>query len=162
LDPSYDQYRFETAVDEFHSYLHNKTSDTEETIDQYAFGTNYWQYQAKMWDWESFAQGTKRQNFDRFLHQPAIRTINNTVYEELKQIGGGKALLSMGDRGFVVARDRIVNPLHTQLTELRDFLDALWCSGEGFDIQDFQGLVPEGEGHTICEAAMEELWRRNG
>lgn len=125
----------------------HKTGDDYTTIEEKAFGT--------------IRSRIENPDFEWFHLQATIRTINNTIHAEVKQIGGPGVLLHMEDEAFEAEQAKIMDALRARLMELRGKLDSIWCKPD-LDFTDFRDLVEEcdGEGHKDCVAAMEEVWTR--
>jgi hypothetical protein len=158
LDPTHHQYGHEEAVDQFQLYLDNKANGAD--IREHAFGTSYKMHfdkycNLKEDEWPEY-------NFDLFLLQAGIMTINNSVHKALERNAGPEALLSMNDADFEAAKHEIINSLHNDLVELREEMDHMLFVGEDLSYQGLNNLVRvrNCEGHAICEAALDEMFKR--
>jgi hypothetical protein len=148
-------------VDDPQSYLNEKTAGTEDGVAKYAFGRCYRDHCGRCL---AFAKtGEPKDDFYLFFCQAAIMTTNNAVYRDLEQIGGLDALLIMEDADFKVAQDQIMTSLHRNLVDLREEMDGLLFCKEHLSYEDLYGLLGRrnGVGHTVCEAALAEIWNRD-
>jgi hypothetical protein len=163
-DPTHRQYGYESAIDTFEAYLEHKTEDTKDYYDpvtQKVLGQCYWEHRDELDD--IVPEGEAKAQFHRFFLQATIMTINNTVHKSLRQFGGPEALLRKTDADFEAAQHQIMTSLHTQLMDLRAEMDHMLFSQGDFSYEDLEGMVRDchGVGHTECEAALSEIWRKH-
>ncbi|KAF1913398.1 hypothetical protein BDU57DRAFT_532427 [Ampelomyces quisqualis] len=155
-DPTHQQYWFESGIETYSLYKQHKSRSNGQDVTEEKFGTLYKDFRGHFRIMMKRVETT----FGLILGQALLRTTNNAVYAEMKEIGGRDALLELDDKLFSVAQEGILKALRKALQELRVAMERVhfWVEYE-HEHEEYLSLLEQatGEGHRACDMALENL-----